>query len=403
MFIEDLVQRMVNGGRYIFAHKLQLMPKDHQLILSFSSQLDKGYGFSEKQADLAVKFCKKYKDQLDIAFGVDIQTHLDSPKFITPIRKVSAQTKSIEIVDSPDKLIKVTFPYDQKIVEKIRSWKEKSVPDAAVWDAESKSWMFTLTETSIDFIRTEFLPHGFSICENFDHFLKEIDQISQNFEDFVPRLASNGDSFSLVNTHPSIPALESNNLIESLFIAKQYGITCWDESIDETLKSGDFSPLTRKFLKSGSKSKIEVDSSKFDLEVFDDIIKYASPCLIIIPPGSEIIHLRKWWAYLNSHKFEKSQVSVMFRTENGSDKMFNELVRDYGLNNPIDENTKFVVVSQKLPKPVVKSGIRFNSVINLGSINGVHYTLSSFLQDFPDIILYNSKGAQGNSKWQTVQ
>ena len=93
----------------------------------------------------------------------------------------------------------------------------------------------------------------------------------------------------------------------------------------------------------------------------------------------------------------------MFRTDNGNERMFNELVRDYGLNNPIDENTKFVFVSQKLPKPVIKSGIKFNCAINLGSINGVHYTLNSFLHDFPDIVVYNNKGTQGNTKWQTVK
>jgi hypothetical protein len=397
MYIEDLIQRLACDGQYLFAARLNLLTRDISLINSFSDQLNRGNSFSEKQADIAVKFCTKYKDQLGTALNRDVSSFVENPSFKFPPRKLSVQYKKVEIIDSPVKAVKATFPYDEKLVAEIRKFKDVNHIDTAVWDQEEKAWMFTLSETSVFWIKNTLVPLGFQTCEKFDEICNQIDEISANFEQFVPRLTLTETGFAYVNTHPSIPQPEGKEFIETLFEAKRYGITTWDELIEEALKSGDFPKITKKFLGLGMKTKLEVDSSRYDIEVFDDIIKYATPCLIIIPAGSEITNLKKWYGYLNSKNIQKSDISVMFRTENGNDRIFNELVKEYGLNSPIGENTKFVFVSQKLPKPVIKSKIQFNCVINLGSINGVHFTLTSFLQDFPDIILYNDKGTQGTS------
>jgi hypothetical protein len=75
--------------------------------------------------------------------------------------------------------------------------------------------------------------------------------------------------------------------------------------------------------------------------------------------------------------------------------MFNDLVKSFNLNSPIGENTKIVFISQKLPKPLLKSEIEFKFIINLGSISGVHYSLSNYLQDRMDVIKYTDKKKTG--------
>jgi hypothetical protein len=75
--------------------------------------------------------------------------------------------------------------------------------------------------------------------------------------------------------------------------------------------------------------------------------------------------------------------------------MFNDLVRQNNLNNPIDENTKIVFISQKFPKPLIKSGIDFKLIVNLGSLSGVHYSISTFLDGRPDVIRYTDKTKSG--------
>ena len=88
-------------------------------------------------------------------------------------------------------------------------------------------------------------------------------------------------------------------------------------------------------------------------------------------------------------------MSVLFRLPNDSGSMFNDLVKTYNLNSPIDENTKVVFISQKLPKPLLKSGIEFKFIINLGQLSGVHYSLSNYLQDKMDVIKYTDKKKTG--------
>jgi hypothetical protein len=182
------------------------------------------------------------------------------------------------------------------------------------------------------------------------------------------------------------------NFLEILYHAKRYGITTWDPGINEALENGNFSIFTKKFLNSTTPVDLEINGDEHEIEIFDDLISVLTPTLIVIPPGREIHHLRKWWAYLSTKNFTKNQVSVMFRTDNTSDRTFNELVKQQGLNSPITEDTKFVFVSHKLPKPIVKSGIEFKLVINLGALPGVHYSLQSYLADFPDQVkYYNTK------------
>ena len=85
----------------------------------------------------------------------------------------------------------------------------------------------------------------------------------------------------------------------------------------------------------------------------------------------------------------------MFRLSSDTGSMFNDLVKQEGLNNPIGENTKIVFISQKVPKPLIKANLDFKIIVNLGSLSGVHYSLSSFLTDRMDVIRYTNKTKSG--------
>ena len=78
----------------------------------------------------------------------------------------------------------------------------------------------------------------------------------------------------------------------------------------------------------------------------------------------------------------------MFRLDNGNGTVFNDIVKEYKLNNPITENTKVVFISQKLPKPVVKSNLEFKFVINLSVTWSSHYSINSYLDTLADVIRY---------------
>ena len=71
--------------------------------------------------------------------------------------------------------------------------------------------------------------------------------------------------------------------------------------------------------------------------------------------------------------------------ENGGE--FNSFVKSNHLNNPISEKTRFVFVSQKMPKPVITSKAYFNCVISMG-LHNMHYTIRDFTKNCPNLIYY---------------
>jgi len=383
MFLEDIIHA---SGHISGVHNRDLV-----LFNSFSDQIWMGKGLTQKQLDMSLKLLKKYHIPLSVYMKGDVLPHLTTPTLRLGVRKIEPQPKKITVLDKDTKKFSVSFPYDENLVGKLRSFNNRQFGDSATWDSENKFWAFPLTERAAIFLKNEVVPQGFEACDQTQAIFDQIDKILVNFEDFVPQLKYEDELFYFKNTHPSVPQPENMNFLESLYHAKRYGITTWDSGINEVLENGNFSIFTKKFLNSSESMDLEINGDEHGIEIFDELIDLLTPTLIIIPPGSEIVHLRKWWTYLSAKNFTKNQISVMFRTDNTVDRIFNELIKEQGLNSPVTEDTKFVFVSHKLPKPIVKSKIDFKLVINLGALPGVHYSLQSYLADFPDQVKYTNR------------
>ena len=121
--------------------------------------------------------------------------------------------------------------------------------------------------------------------------------------------------------------------------------------------------------------------------------KHLTPLLVVIPGGNELEKLKLSFNFLKDNGFKNEEMSVMFRLPTLDGKGFNDFVKDHSLNSPIGENTKAVFVSSKLPKPVLKSKIKFHGIINLGFEN-VHYTMRDFLKNHENLIFYSEKKLQ---------
>jgi len=383
MFLEDIIHA---SGHISGVHNRDLV-----LFNSFSDQIWMGKGLTQKQLDMSLKLLKKYHIPLSVYMKGDVLPHLTTPTLRLGVRKIEPQPKKITVLDKDTKKFSVSFPYDENLVGKLRSFNNRQFGDSATWDSENKFWAFPLTERAAIFLKNEVVPQDFEACDQTQAIFDQIDEILVNFEDFVPQLKYEDELFYFKNTHPSVPQPENMNFLESLYHAKRYGITTWDSGINEVLENGNFSIFTKKFLNSSESMDLEINGDEHGIEIFDELIDLLTPTLIIIPPGSEIVHLRKWWTYLSAKNFTKNQISVMFRTDNTVDRIFNELIKEQGLNSPVTEDTKFVFVSHKLPKPIVKSKIDFKLVINLGALPGVHYSLQSYLVDFPDQVKYTNR------------
>ena len=167
--------------------------------------------------------------------------------------------------------------------------------------------------------------------------------------------------------------------------------------LKKMIKNQNFSPLFESFLTKTDKKIIEFDPETFSIDQFTDLFKYNLPVLIVVPGGQELQCLRTWYFWLKSQNFEENDISVMFRLDNGNGSAFNDIVKEYKLNNPITENTKVVFISQKLPKPVVKSGIEFKFVVNLSATWSSHYSINSYLDTMSGVIRYAPTKKEGKT------
>jgi len=393
IYLEDMVDCLAGEGKWLFQPVIpNINPKDRVLVNSIANQINYlGKKLTQKQANAMTGICRRYRQQLEIAFGQDLGNVLQAPTSKLGIRVLEESSKKIVIDPSDQKNIKVFFPYDEKKISAIKLLAKNKPFDSGTWDQDEKCWKLPLTETNILFLNSNVITPDFEVCELYEQYVQQIEEISKNVEDHIPVLVKDNGIYKIVNAHPSVPQPTGEDLLEALFFCKRYGISTKSEEVYADIEALNLKPITKEFIDDVGRTAFKVDSSRHPIETFDDIVKFSTPILLIIPIGQELPQLKKWYNYFSLRNIEKSQISVMFRTDNSTDKDFNDLVRGFGLNNPITESTKVVIVSVKLPKPVVKSGIKFNAVINLNPGSNAHYTLSSFLNDHPDVIYYSDK------------
>ena len=135
MYIEDLLSGLmysVKTNRY-----------DSTLVQSFYEQINyKNLGFTEKQSAIMLKMLRTYKQQINAHVGKDITPWLDNPKFKFSIRTIS-MVKHISTHIS-EKIIKVKFPYEEKLVNEIKKVRTEFL--RAEWQADDKLWIFSLED-----------------------------------------------------------------------------------------------------------------------------------------------------------------------------------------------------------------------------------------------------------------
>jgi hypothetical protein len=384
MYIEDLICKL-NQTCKVNRYDVNLVP-------SLVNQTLFGIGFTEKQSILAIRILKRYSVNLSQSLGVDISPFLENPAFKYRLRKIN-NLKKISVVDYAQwgRAIKVEFPFDQIKIDEIRKNREKL--GICQWDIEHKAWMFSLNEKNIQFLANFVENNGFDYDTEFKDYLDQVKEIIASMEKYVPMLAIENNEPKYLNISQFVPKLESKEVISALFEAKKAGIFTWDDSISNYVDQQGLNSVTREFLINDGTKNLEIDSTQTPIDCLSEIVKFTSPTLFIIPGGSELDKTKMVNNFLTKLGYANNEMSVMFRLPSSQGRDFNEFVKSCGLNNPISEKTKFVFVSIKLPKPVIKSKLKFGSVISLGQTN-VHYTIRDFFKNRTNLIYYCESNKQ---------
>lgn len=390
--LEDLIGRLANAGKYMFSTPMSVWQGDQKMVDSFGRVYETNKGFTQKQRDLILKICKKYIKQLVVDLGNDAQVAVDRQIFSQALIAPVTHTKKVYI---DGKLIKVIFPYSDSIITKIREFKKDTYNSVAQWDGDIKAWQFDLQENAVHWIQNNLIDQSWEVDPKFSQYYSDLEQILDNIEEHAPRLIDEGTGYKFVNTHRSVPQPETDDVINALITANTYGIQIWSENVENRLKNSQISPILEQIIRNNESKRLEFDSSEYSINHFRDVVKYFTPTLIIIPGGTEFFTLKQWGYWLKSQNIDSKDISVLFRLPTDSGSMVNSLIKDLEFNNPIGDHTRIVFVSQKIPKPLIKSGLKFRLAINLGNILGVHYSVKIYLESVPNIVNYYTKSETG--------
>lgn len=386
MNIEDLI--------ILLATRCQLNPFDTKIVESFYDHISQGHGFTEKQSALAVKILERQCAKLSMLIGKDITEYLANPVFRLKKRSIN-MGKKITVFDHVDfgKAVKVEFPYNETLVEKIR--KERINLPFAAWDKDERAWIFSLNERSIQLLLPFVTNEGFVPDTEFADYIEQIKIIQENLEKYVPMVTYQENTVKFVNVSDRVPQPKNNNIVESLFLARKMGIHTWDDNISEYLESNNVDKTTIRFLNENPGTTFSINLEDFEFSDLGEIVKYLGPCAFIVPGGSELEKTSASVEFLNSIGISNDEISVLFRLPKENGGKFNNFVKDCQLNNPLTDKTRAVFMSSKVPKTIIGANIKFNCVVNFNFFS-VHYTIREFVKNHQNVIHVLEKKSQRN-------
>jgi hypothetical protein len=380
MYIEELIKFVSTT----FA--VTMSPRDTSMLESFDIQNLQGGGLTEKQRAAAVRILQNYQASLIPVLGSQVTSALANPVFKLPLRVLKV-TKKISLIDRENygRAIKVEFPYNEDKVKLIRENKDRL--NHAQWDQELKSWIFSLDEASIVFLVDFIGEEHYEIEEEFLEYIQQSQIIIDNIEQYVPMLVLENNLLKLTNLPKNLPELSATDTLEAVFESRRLGILTWSDEIDQKLQDLKLDENIKTFLGNDYNKKTLINSQNTPIECLEPIIKYMSPCLFVIPGGSEVEKLVMAYSFLNRLGIPDQEMSVMFRLPSMEGGDFNNFVKYHNLNSPITDETKIVFVGTKLPKSIIKSKIKFNSVINLGQ-HSAHHTIQEFMANQENVVIF---------------
>lgn len=372
MYIEDLIIALGSGRTSVVS------PFDLKLIHSFHDQISRGLGFTLKQEILSVKVLQRHVLKLDLLFGRQISPFLENPTFRLTRRTVSS-SKQFSIIPHVlyGKVIKAEFPYNENILTKIRQ--EKSKLNYSQWDPEQKSWIFSLDEHSLNLLGKIASDEDFTVDEEFENYQNQIKEIESNIEQYIPMVTFNDKKLEFLNISPKIPQPANSNIIENLFYARKLGIFTWHEAIEETEEWISADPAVKRFLQTDPKAEFSINLEKTTIYTIKDIVKHLLPVLIVIPGGTELEKVKQSMDFLKTMGISNEEMSVLFRLPSETGGKFNSFVKEHNLNSPIDNTTKVIFISSKVPKTIIEKKIKFNSVVSFNFYN-IHYSIKNLLK-----------------------
>ena len=362
--------------------------KDFKTIQSLA---DAPYAWTEKQGSLATMFLKRYKTLVD-KFGFDTNELINNPRYDQPFRVINFE-KSIDTFTAEDgrEVLEMRFPYNEKIIALIRCLKKKTqelVP--MLYDGETKKWTMNYTDTVAYYATLIAVRYDFKILNT--KILDDYKEIAQEKKKYLPVVAEiDCNSIRLINASDSLieywqEHCQSLSYIQQRDQLKQFNIS----HVRNT--STPAATLAEK-IAYALDINLYVDRKVYDkktlLEAVIELDDLPALCPFSgdVQSGAEITLFRDWLTAFDSVGISRDTISFGFEFDPpidigdpeleqfpsanfvyGADSSMEERAKIYAdwkemhelsiSNRKITAATKIIFVRNKIPRTLLKSGIR---------------------------------------------
>jgi len=326
---------------------------DLNLLTSLGRQVVKGIALTDRQHVLLKQKLIAYKTQFENNNIFSLEETLDITKY--PLREID-RTKSIEIINDDETKIKIKFPFSKRLISLIEKLRIIQGND---YNQARKTHTIPYTDKNFFDICELTKLKNFDMSEDLKNLHKDLLQMKENPKDFLPGIYG----FKLKNLNDraidyaisTIGEPSKDNLPLYVDRKDQLGLHYFDED-DLNISLDKLSVLSKKVVQRLNK-EIFVDAKKYNInDIASTILElHRFPVLVVLPNEDPLGHMLNIYKTFNGI-ISSDRFSVMFRLDNKSEyeKSFNEAIKDYGLNNKLDNQTKIVYISKdKLPKTLL--------------------------------------------------
>ena len=365
--------------------KVTLENSDHNLIRSLGRQVFRGIPFTDRQYELAKSKIIYYDQQLKDKVRYDLSL------LRMPLRKID-RTKSISY-DESDNTIKVRFTFNKKLIDLIDNLRTSDLN--GTYEKQNKTHSFPYNEYNLYKIVKLFEGRNFVLDSFVEENYKIMDDMMSNKKDYIPGIYG----FKIKNLNDKavnfmISALgspDSKTLPLYKDRSKQFGIEhIDDDDLQESINQ--FSIISKGIINRQDKT-VFVDKGKYNFNNLAESLLELSryPILVVLSsddPLGQMLEVHKSF----SGVFYNDSSTVMFREDNLNEynQNFNQSIKDYGLNNSLDSNTKIVYINaNKLPKPLLQSDWRPQVALFMKSVR-CHRNVETYLDELDLQIHYDT-------------
>jgi len=363
--------------------------KDFKTIQSLA---DAPYAWTEKQGSLAMMFIKRYKTLLD-KFGFDTNELINNPRYDQPFRTISFE-KSIDVFSAEDgrEVLEMRFPYNEKFIALIRCLKKKTqglVP--MLYDGETKKWTMNYTDTVAYYATLIAVRYDFKILNT--KILDDYKEIAQEKKKYLPVVADiDNDSIRLINASESLieywqEHCQSLSYIQQRDQLKQFNIS---HARDTSTPAATLEEKIAYALDINLYVDRKVYDKKTLLEAVIELNDLPALCPFSgdVQSAAEIILFQEWLQAFDSVGISRDTISFGFEFDHpidiannpeleqfpsanfvyGADSSMEERTKIYAFwkelhqlsisNRKITAATKIIFVRNKIPRTLLKSGIR---------------------------------------------